>query len=134
MTMAQAVDRRSDEPAADRRSDELGRRGEDLAADYLARTGLVVLSRNWRCREGEVDLIATDGQRLVVCEVKTRSGTGYGEPSEGVTPAKAARIRRVTAAWLRAYRVGWCEIRFDVLAVLCPQQGPVTVEHLQGAF
>lgn len=121
-------------PAMDRRSDELGRRGEDLAADYLAGIGLVVLSRNWRCREGEVDLIATDGQRLVVCEVKTRSGTGYGEPSEGVTPAKAARIRRVTAAWLRAYRVGWCEIRFDVLAVLCPQQGPVTVEHLQGAF
>lgn len=120
--------------AADRRSDELGRRGEDLAADYLAGTGLVVLSRNWRCREGEVDLIATDGQRLVVCEVKTRSGTGYGEPSEGVTPAKAARIRRVTAAWLRAYRVGWCEIRFDVLAVLCPQDGPVTVEHLRGAF
>ncbi|MBV8541417.1 MAG: YraN family protein [Pseudonocardiales bacterium] len=120
--------------AAQHRSDELGRRGEDLAADYLASTGLVVLSRNWRCRDGEVDLIATDGQRLVVCEVKTRSGTGYGEPSEGVTPAKAARIRRVTAAWLRAYRVGWCEVRFDVLAVLCPQDGPVTVEHLQGAF
>jgi putative endonuclease len=120
--------------AAQRLSDELGRRGEDLAADYLAGIGLVVLVRNWRCREGEVDLIATDGQRLVVCEVKTRSGTCYGEPSEGVTPAKAARIRRITAAWLRAYRVGWCEIRFDVLAVLCPQDGPVTVEHLQGAF
>jgi len=56
------------------------------------------------------------------------------EQSEGVTPVKAARIRRVTAAWLRAYRVGWCEIRFDVLAVLCPQGGPVTVEHVQGAF
>ncbi|MGH3753703.1 MAG: YraN family protein [Pseudonocardiaceae bacterium] len=120
--------------AAERRSDVLGRHGEDLAADYLAGTGLVVLSRNWRCREGELDLVATDGERLVVCEVKTRSGTGYGEPSEGVTPAKAARIRRVTAAWLRAYRVGWCEVRFDVLAVLCPQDGPVTVEHLQGAF
>ncbi len=120
--------------AAERRSDELGRRGEDLAAHYLTGIGLVVLARNWRCRDGEVDLIATDGQRLVVCEVKTRSGTGYGEPSEAVTLAKAARIRRVTAAWLRAYRVGWCEIRFDVLAVLCPQDGPVTVEHLQGAF
>jgi putative endonuclease len=47
--------------AADRRGDELGKRGEVLAADYLAGTGLVVLSRNWRCREGEVDLIATDG-------------------------------------------------------------------------
>jgi putative endonuclease len=52
--------------AADRRGDELGKRGEVLAADYLAGTGLVVLSRNWRCREGEVDLIATDGDRLVV--------------------------------------------------------------------
>ena len=120
--------------AADRRSDVLGRHGEDVAAGYLAEAGLVVLSRNWRCREGEVDLIATDGERLVVCEVKTRSGTGYGDPSEGVTSAKAARIRRVTAAWLRTYRVGWCEIRFDVLAVLCPPDGPVTVEHLQGAF
>ncbi|HEX4099240.1 MAG TPA: YraN family protein [Pseudonocardiaceae bacterium] len=120
--------------AADRRSDELGKRGEDLAADYLAGIGLVVLSRNWRCRDGEVDLIATDGERLVVCEVKTRSGTGYGEPSEAVTAVKAARIRRITAQWLRTHRVGWCEIRFDVLAVLCPPDGPVTVEHLRGAF
>jgi putative endonuclease len=120
--------------AAYRRSDVLGKRGEDLAVDYLAGTGLVVLSRNWRCRDGEVDLVATDGERLVVCEVKTRSGTGYGEPSEGVTPAKAARIRKVTAAWLRVHHVGWCEIRFDVLAVLCPDGGPLTVEHLQGAF
>jgi putative endonuclease len=119
---------------ADRRSDELGRWGEDLAADYLAGTGLVLLSRNWRCRDGEVDLIGTDGERLVLCEVKTRSGTGYGEPAEAVTAAKAARIRRVTAQWLRTYRVGWCEIRFDVLAVLCPPDGPVTVEHIQGAF
>lgn len=52
--------------AADRRSDELGRRGEDLAADYLVGTGLVLLSRNWRCRDGEVDLVATDGELLVV--------------------------------------------------------------------
>jgi putative endonuclease len=119
---------------ASRRSDVLGKHGEDVAAEYLAGAGLVVLSRNWRCREGEVDLIATDGERLVVCEVKTRSGTGYGEPSEGVTLAKAARIRRITAEWLRMHRVGWCEIRFDVVAVLCPPDGPVTVEHLKGAF
>jgi len=110
--------------AADRRTDELGKRGEDVAAEYLAGIGLVVLSRNWRCRGGEVDVVATDGQRLIVCEVKTRSGTGYGEPAEGVTPAKAARIRRVAAAWLRTHRVGWCEIRFDVLAVLCPMPSP----------
>lgn len=120
--------------AAPRGTVLLGRRGEDVAAQYLTGTGLVVLSRNWRCREGELDLVATDRQRLIVCEVKTRSGTGYGEPAEGVTAVKAARIRRITASWLRVHRVGWCEIRFDVLAVLCPPVGPITVEHLRGAF
>jgi putative endonuclease len=115
-------------------NDSLGRWGEDLAADYLTRTGLVLLSRNWRCRDGELDLVATDRERLIVCEVKTRTGSGYGQPSEAVTRAKAARIRRVTASWLRTHRVGWCEIRFDVLAVLRPDGGPVTVEHLRGAF
>lgn len=120
--------------AAQRGTIRLGRRGEEVAAEYLTDTGLVVLSRNWRCREGELDLVATDRERLIVCEVKTRSGTGYGEPSEAVTPVKAARIRRSTASWLRVHRVGWCEIRFDVLSVLCPQAGPITVEHLRGAF
>lgn len=120
--------------AGERRLALLGRRGEDLAAEYLTNAGLVVLSRNWRCREGELDLVATDRERLIVCEVKTRSGTGYGEPSEGVTPTKAARIRRITAAWLRVHRVGWCEVRFDILAVLCPPGGPTTIEHLRGAF
>ncbi|MGH4026757.1 MAG: YraN family protein [Pseudonocardiaceae bacterium] len=120
--------------AAERPAAQLARRGEDLAAEYLTNAGLVVLSRNWRCREGELDLVATDRERLVVCEVKTRSGTGYGAPAEGVTPAKAARIRRITAAWLQDYRVGWCEVRFDILAVLWPPGGPATIEHLPGAF
>lgn len=115
-------------------NESVGRWGEDLAADYLTRSGLVLLSRNWRCRDGELDLVATDRERLIVCEVKTRTASGYGEPSEAVTPAKAARIRRVTASWLRTHRVGWCEIRFDILAVLRPADGPVTVEHLRGAF
>jgi putative endonuclease len=116
------------------RRDELGRRGEDLAAEFLTAQGLVVLSRNWRCRGGELDLVATDRTRLVVCEVKTRAGLGYGDPAEAVTAAKAARIRRLAAAWLTAHRVRWCEIRFDVVAVVCPPDGPATVEHLQGAF
>src|SRR3954471_6810773 len=94
--------------------DELGRRGEDEAVHYLERRGLVVLSRNWRCRDGELDVVAVDGDRLVVCEVKTRSGTRFGEPAEAVTPRKAARIRRLTQAWLATLHVRWCEIRFDV--------------------
>lgn len=116
------------------RRNELGRRGEDLAVEFLTAQGLVVLSRNWRCREGELDLVATDRIRLVVCEVKTRAGLGFGDPAEAVTAAKAARIRRLAAAWLSAHRVRWCEIRFDVVAVVCPPEGPATVEHLQGAF
>lgn len=114
--------------------DELGRRGEDIAAGYVERLGLVVLSRNWRCRDGELDIVATDGTRLVVCEVKTRSGRGYGSPAEAVTRHKASRIRRVTQHWLAAHRVRWCEIRFDVLAVDCPAGGEPHVEHFAGAF
>ena len=114
--------------------DVLGRRGEDLAAAYLQEQGLVVLSRNWRCRHGELDLVATDSRRLVVCEVKTRSGTRFGEPAEAVTWRKAHRIRRVTQAWLAAHQVRWCEIRFDVLAVVAEPGQPATVQHYEAAF
>jgi putative endonuclease len=114
--------------------DELGRRGEDEAVRYLERCGLVVLSRNWRCRDGELDVVATDAHRLVVCEVKTRSGIGFGEPAESVTRQKAARVRRVTRAWLEVHQVRWCEVRFDVVAVLAPPGGPVTVQHYEAAF
>jgi putative endonuclease len=113
---------------------DLGRRGEDVAADYLRRQGLVVLSRNWRCRLGELDLVATDGDRLVVCEVKTRSGPGYGHPSEAVTRRKAGRIRQLTRFWLAEHRVRWCEIRFDVVSVHWPPDGAPRVEHLIEAF
>ncbi|HEV7469937.1 MAG: protein yraN [Pseudonocardia sp.] len=114
--------------------DELGRRGEDVAVEYLQNRGLVVLSRNWRCRDGELDVVATDRARLVVCEIKTRSGTRYGEPAEAVTEKKAATIRRVTRAWLAEHHVGWCEIRFDVVAVLMPPDRPVTLKHYEAAF
>jgi putative endonuclease len=114
--------------------DELGRRGEDVAVRYLEQRGLVVLSRNWRCRDGEIDVVCTDAERLVVCEVKTRSGTRFGEPAEAVTDRKAARIRRVTQAWLAAHHVVWCEIRFDVVAVLAEPGRPVTVQHYRAAF
>jgi putative endonuclease len=114
--------------------DELGRRGEDLAAHHLERHGLHILSRNWRCRHGEIDVVATDSRRLVVCEVKTRSGTGFGEPAEAVDARKAARIRRVTRAWLAAHQVRWCEVRFDVLAVVIDHDRPVTVHHYEAAF
>lgn len=114
--------------------DELGRRGEDEAVRYLERRGLVVLSRNWRCRDGELDVVAVDGGRLVVCEVKTRSGTRFGEPAEAVTPRKVARIRRVTQSWLAAHHVRFCAIRFDVVAVVMEPDQPATLQHYEAAF
>ncbi|HVV23434.1 MAG TPA: YraN family protein [Pseudonocardiaceae bacterium] len=114
---------------------DLGRRGEDLAADYLTDRGLIVLSRNWRCREGELDVVATDGRALVVCEVKTRTTDDFGDPAEFVTPDKMRRIRRATHAWLRRYGVGWCEVRFDILTVLWPPTATTPrLRHLRGAF
>jgi len=113
---------------------ELGRLGEEIAAEFLVRQGMVVLSRNWRCRQGELDLVVADGRRLVVCEVKTRSGTGFGHPAEAVTRRKMSRIRQLTRCWLAEHRVRWCEVRFDVLSVLCPPDGEPHVEHLQGVF
>jgi putative endonuclease len=117
-----------------RASDELGRAGEQVAVEHLVARGLVVLARNWRRREGELDVVATDGRSLVVCEVKTRSGIGYGLPVEAVTRVKAARIRRLAQQWLAESRARWVEVRFDVVAVLLvPGQSP-QVEHYEGAF
>jgi putative endonuclease len=116
----------------------LGRRGEDVAAEHLAARGLVVLARNWRCREGELDLVAADGPQLVVAEVKTRSGTGFGMPAEAVTPLKASRIRRLARRWLAERHAaggsGFDEVRFDVVAVLLAPGGSPSVEHYEGAF
>ncbi|GAA1280064.1 YraN family protein [Pseudonocardia aurantiaca] len=114
--------------------DVLGRRGEDLAVRYLEQRGLLILSRNWRCRHGELDVVATDARRLVVCEVKTRTGTGFGEPAEAVDRRKSARIRRVTQVWLATHQVRWCEVRFDVLAVTVQADRPAAVKHYEAAF
>lgn len=123
-SVAQTVPRRTRQ--------ELGRQGEDLACRYLERQGLVVLCRNWTCREGELDVVATDGDKLVVCEVKTRSGVSHGSPLEAVTPEKLDRVRKLAQRWLSTYRVGWCEVRFDVVSVLWPPEGKVRLHHLRG--
>lgn len=136
MTTTRAV---TDEPPPEpdaRRS--LGRHGEDVAAAHLAARGLAVLARNWRRREGELDLVAADGRCLVVVEVKTRSGTGFGLPVEAVTRLKAARIRRLAQQWLAEHHAsggaGFAEVRFDVLAVLVAPGASPQIEHYEGAF
>lgn len=113
---------------------ELGRKGEDLAVAYLTGQGLVLLDRNWRCRDGELDLILTDGSIVVVCEVKTRAGTDFGLPAEAVDDRKARRVRRLTNTWLSTFRVPWCELRFDIIAITWPPGEQPRIHHLKDAF
>jgi putative endonuclease len=119
-------------PGASR--NELGRWGEELAVRHLESAGYVVLSRNWRCREGELDLVATDRERLVFCEVKTRTGVSFGTPAEAVTPEKADRIRRLAHHWQRAFMLRWCPVRYDIIAILAPVGAPPRVRHIKAAF
>ena len=112
----------------------VGRFGEEVAARHLEATGLRVLDRNWRCAEGEIDIVASDGATLVVCEVKTRSGAGFGDPAEAVVGAKAARLRRLALRWLAAHDLGWRDLRFDVVTVVRRRDGAPVVRHLRGVF
>lgn len=111
----------------------LGRYGEKLAARRLAEAGIVILDRNWRCREGEIDLIALDADALVVCEVKTRRSGVYEHPMAAVTPAKAERLRLLAERWLE--RNGGPPpggVRIDVVGVVVPDRGAPAVEHVKG--
>ncbi|MFF0298082.1 YraN family protein [Kitasatospora sp. NPDC004615] len=141
----------------------LGRYGEEVAARRLTEGGLCILERNWRCAEGELDIVALDGDTLAVCEVKTRSERGFQQPSEAIDQSKADRLRHLAERWLverwpvhfsrlvlAAERVDGGEptdeasvggpappppggVRIDLVAVVNPRKGAAAVEHLRGA-
>lgn len=97
----------------------LGRDGEDRAARWYAERGYEVLARNWRCAEGELDLVVERGGVVVVCEVKTRSTERFGSPLEAVDRRRQVRLRRAAARWLATSHDGWAaQVRFDVAAVV----------------
>jgi putative endonuclease len=121
------------EPGASARR-ELGSLGEHVAATYLTDAGLRVLDRNWRCREGELDIVAREADALVFCEVKTRRGTGFGHPVEAVTVAKQRRLRTLAQRWLAAHDEHAPDVRFDVVGVLVRPGRPALVTHLRAAF
>jgi len=111
---------------------ELGRHGEQLAVDHLEARGMAVVERNWRCRLGEIDIVARDGGDLVFIEVKTRSNGDYGHPFEAITPIKLARLRRLAIAWCESSEASAARIRIDAVAVLVPAESPALIEHLEG--
>jgi putative endonuclease len=112
--------------------DELGRRGEQVAADWLQERGYALLERNWRCAAGEVDLIMRDGPTTVFVEVKTRSSLAFGHPFEAITSAKAARLRRLAAAWCRERGPAPGPLRIDAVSVVDAWCASPSVEHLTG--
>ena len=126
------------EVPAPRRAD-LGGRGEDAAVAWYRHASYEVIDRNWRCAEGELDVVAksADGTVLVFCEVKTRTSARFGSPFEAVTPAKQRRVRKLAALWLQHARRDGTHyelIRFDVAAVTTGAGGALEVEVLVAAF
>ncbi|MEU1197649.1 YraN family protein [Streptomyces sp. NPDC005813] len=112
----------------------LGRYGEDLAARRLTEAGMTVLARNWRCgRTGEIDIVARDGDALVICEVKTRKAGSFEHPMAAVTPAKAQRLRGLAERWVQEH--GGAPpggVRIDLIGVVLPGRGAPVLEHARG--
>jgi len=103
--------------AADPRA-RTGRIGEEHAAGLVRARGGVVVSRNWRSRTGELDLVVLDREgRLRFIEVRTRTGTGFGTPAESITTAKLSRLRKLASEWLTAHPGTWRQVCFDVIGV-----------------
>ncbi len=109
---------------------DYGAQGEDAVADWYRANGYEIVTRNWRCRDGELDLIVRQGRLFVFCEVKSRSSDRFGAPVEAVTAVKQARLRRLAARYLEDDApVRPLQIRFDVASVLAGD-----VDVIQGAF
>ena len=117
---------------------QLGRLGEQLAAEHLIRRGFEIVERNYRTRWGELDIVAFDGRTLAFCEVKTRRLSGSGrDPLESVHAVKRSRVRKMAGRWLieRTDRPYAEKVRFDAIGVtLDPSGRLVSLEHLEGAF
>ena len=105
--------------------------GEQMAVDFLKDKGFVILERNFRCREGEIDIICSDGNNLCFVEVKSRSNFAHGFPEEFVDRRKRKKITIAASAYIKNNRVGSKPMRFDVIAV---DLSKGSVRILEGAF
>jgi putative endonuclease len=112
----------------------VGQNGEDAVAKWYAAAGYEVLDRNWRVREGELDLVVRDAHTIAFCEVKTRRGDAFGSPAEAVTARKRQRLRMLAGRWLDAHEGGAASLRFDVASVRPDGRGGWDVEMLANAF
>ena len=111
----------------------LGRWGEAQAADWLEKRGCVLVAANWRCRFGEIDLIAEDGDFLCFVEVKLRRSSKFSTPREAVTPAKQHKLRQTALMYLAETGLD-CQPRFDVAEVYLGTNGIAQIEYYEDAF
>jgi putative endonuclease len=114
----------------------VGNLGEEIAANYLTARGYRILERNFRCKGGEVDIVARDpaDKSLVFIEVKARRGLTYGVPQLAVTPFKQRQVSKAALTWLSQYRLLDANARFDVIAILLHTDGAHSIEHIPNAF
>lgn len=103
-----------------------------MAAEYLQKKGLQIVERNFRCRLGEIDIIARQGNCLVFVEVRTRSSGTCGLPQESITAAKINKLRRLAQVYLLKSSIYNVDVRFDVVAVYCA--GKPIISHIEDAF
>ena len=112
----------------------LGAFGERLAAAHLEAKGYRIRARNYRCREGEIDIVAQDGETLVFVEVRTRRGDALGGPAESVTATKQVRLVAAAMAYVQALPQAPADQRIDVVAVqLSPGGRLLAIDHIEGA-
>ena len=111
---------------------ELGKKGEDIAAQYLSEKGYEILERNWRNRHKEIDIIAKDGNELVIVEVKTRQNDEHGEPDLAVTLPKQTRLIDSANAYMFQNNLD-INTRFDIISIVFKDERPV-IDHIQDAF
>lgn len=114
----------------------VGARGEDLAAAALEQAGMRIIARNWRCRVGEIDIVALDDSAgrstLVFCEVKCRTGLGFGNPLEAITYAKLRKLRQLVAQWLVDHDARADAVRLDAIGVVLLPGSPAHLTHVRG--
>lgn len=118
---------------------DLGRWGEDLAAQYLREKGWYIRHRDWRDRHRDIDIVAIDEDSsvLLIVEVKTRSTDLWGDPDEAITLEKQANILRATASYQRLYRMEWINVRFDTISIVGSPDMPresIRITHQENAF
>jgi putative endonuclease len=114
----------------------LGRKGEDLAVQYLEEHDIRILERNYHFEKSEVDIIAYNGRQIIFAEVKTRQGTKFGQPEDAVNEEKKKALYKVAGAWLYERKMEGAPVRFDIISIVIPPEDSENphIQHFEGAF